>query len=75
MHFAVINQNVPLCRLLVDNGASVHAHASGDFLYSNIHLYFGGSPLGFAACVSWSRTGWTAHLADARLRFPGRTPS
>lgn len=41
LHFAVIAQNLELVRLLVEHGASVHAHASGDFLYSDSKLYFG----------------------------------
>lgn len=41
LHFAVIAQNMALVRLLVENGASVKRHASGDFLYSDEKLYFG----------------------------------
>ena len=51
LHFAVIHQDLELVTLLVNHGASVHAHASGNFLYSNIKLYFGGTVLGFAACL------------------------
>ena len=51
LHFAVIQQNFSLVQLLIEHGASVHPHASGDFLYSNINLYFGGTILGFAACL------------------------
>ena len=43
LHFAVIAQDTELVKLLVESGASVHAHASGDFLYSNPKLYFGGT--------------------------------
>ena len=53
MHFAVINQDLSLCKLLIENGATVQGkYAVGDFLYSNIGLYFGGSVLGFAACLN-----------------------
>lgn len=39
LHFAVIHQNLPLCQLLVEHGATVvNKHASGDFLYSNLKL-------------------------------------
>lgn len=41
-----------MVRLLVEHGASVTPHASGDFLYSNVNLYFGGTILGFAACLN-----------------------
>ena len=41
-----------MVRLLVEHGASVMPHASGDFLYSNVNLYFGGTVLGFAACLN-----------------------
>ncbi|KAL1503613.1 hypothetical protein AB1Y20_012090 [Prymnesium parvum] len=51
LHFAVIAQNFDLVKLLVEHGASINAHASGDFLYSDPKLYFGGTILGFAACL------------------------
>ncbi|KAL1525758.1 hypothetical protein AB1Y20_020601 [Prymnesium parvum] len=51
LHFAVIQRNFELVQLLVSHGASVAPHASGNFLYSNINLYFGGTILGFAACL------------------------
>ena len=47
----MIGQNLELVKLLVEHGASINAHASGDFLYSDIKLYFGGTILGFAACL------------------------
>ena len=37
--------------VLVSNGASVNKHASGEFLYSHKDLYFGGTVIGFAACL------------------------
>ena len=52
LHFAVVQQDLKLVKLLVEHGASVHPHASGDFLYSNVNLYFGGTILGFAACLN-----------------------
>ena len=51
LHFAAIQQDLEMVRLLTESGANVNRHASGDFLYSNIGVYFGGSVLGFAACV------------------------
>ena len=38
LHFAVVQQDLELVKLLVEHGASVHPHASGDFLYSNVNL-------------------------------------
>ena len=40
-----------MVRLLVSNGADVNKHASDEFLYSNKDLYFGGTVVGFAACL------------------------
>jgi len=51
LHFAVIQQDLDMVRLLVSNGANVNKHASGEFLYSHPALYFGGTVIGFAACL------------------------
>ncbi|KAL3915982.1 MAG: hypothetical protein SGPRY_007009, partial [Prymnesium sp.] len=51
LHFAVIQRDLAMVQLLVSNGASVHKHASGEFLYSHKGLYFGGTIIGFAACM------------------------
>lgn len=51
LHLAVSHQDLELVQLLVEHGASLQPHASGDFLYSSSKLYFGGTILGFAACL------------------------
>eukprot|EP00326_Haptolina_ericina_P008952 CAMPEP_0181210514 /NCGR_PEP_ID=MMETSP1096-20121128/23269_1 /TAXON_ID=156174 ORGANISM="Chrysochromulina ericina, Strain CCMP281" /NCGR_SAMPLE_ID=MMETSP1096 /ASSEMBLY_ACC=CAM_ASM_000453 /LENGTH=1040 /DNA_ID=CAMNT_0023301805 /DNA_START=196 /DNA_END=3317 /DNA_ORIENTATION=+ len=61
LHFAVIQQDLEMVKLLVENGASTkhlkgdrqgqNIHANGSFAYSNTDLYFGGTILGFAACL------------------------
>lgn len=51
LHFAVVHRDLPMVKLLVEHGATLSARASGDFFYSNPQLYYGGTLLGFAACV------------------------
>ena len=51
MHFAIVHHDLEMVELLVKNGAHVNARACGDFFYSNRKLYFGGTLLGFAACL------------------------
>ena len=52
LHFAIVHNDLALVKLLVENGANCCApHASGDFFYEHRALYFGGSCLGFAACM------------------------
>lgn len=51
LHFAVIQQDLEMVRLLVSHGASVNKHANGEFLYSHPELYFGGTVIGFATCM------------------------
>jgi hypothetical protein len=50
-HFAIVHEDLPMLKLLVAHGASVTARASGDFFYSSHLVYFGGTLLGFAACL------------------------
>ena len=51
-HFAIIHEDLEMVKLLVTNGADCRTpRATGSFLYSNSKLYFGGSLLGFAACL------------------------
>ena len=50
-HFAIVHEDLPMLKLLVSHGASLSARACGDFFYSNPLLYFGGTLLGFAACL------------------------
>ena len=50
-HFAIVHEDLPMLKLLVAHGASVTARASGDFFYSSPLVYFGGTLLGFAACL------------------------
>ena len=46
-----------MVKVLVDNGADCRSpHASGDFFYEHRALYFGGSCLGFAACMDQKET-------------------
>ena len=52
MHFAIVHHDMEMLKLLVSNGANTRTpHASGDFFYTNEQLYFGGTLLGFAACL------------------------
>lgn len=51
MHFAIVHHDLEMVELLIKNGAAVNARACGDFFYSNRKLYFGGTLLGFAACL------------------------
>ena len=52
LHFAIIHGDLEFMRLLVEHGADCSGqHASGDFFYDNEELYFGGTLLGFAACL------------------------
>lgn len=50
-HFAIVHDDLPMLKLLVEHGANLSARAVGDFFYSNRLLYFGGTLLGFAACL------------------------
>ena len=50
-HFAIVHEDLPMLKLLVSHGASLTPRACGDFFYSNPLLYFGGTLLGFAACL------------------------
>ena len=50
-HFAIVHEDLPMLKLLVSHGASLTSRACGDFFYSNPLLYFGGTLLGFAACL------------------------
>ncbi len=47
-----MHNDLALVKLLIESGADCCApHASGDFFYDHRALYFGGSCLGFAACM------------------------
>ena len=47
-----MHNDLALVKLLVESGADCRTpHASGDFFYEHRALYFGGSCLGFAACM------------------------
>ncbi len=50
-HFAIVHEDLPMLKLLISHGASLTPRACGDFFYSNPLLYFGGTLLGFAACL------------------------
>ena len=50
-HFAIVHEDLPMLKLLVAHGASLAARANGDFFYSSPLVYFGGTLLGFAACL------------------------
>ena len=50
-HFAIVHEDLPMLKLLVTHGASLAARACGDFFYGSPLVYFGGTLLGFAACL------------------------
>ena len=79
LHFAVIQQDLEMVKLLVENGATTkhlkgdrqgqNIHANGSFAYSNTDLYFGGTILGFAACLG------NVDIVDYLVRLSAGCPS
>ena len=65
LHLAVLTDDPTLVRAVLHagvtaaGGASLLSHASGAFFYRSPEVYFGGSPIGLAAC-----SGCTASLAE-----------
>ena len=52
LHFAIVKNDLQMVELLLQCGASAtKAHANGLFFYERIECFFGGSPIGFAACL------------------------
>ena len=57
LHFAIVHNDLEMVKVLIENGADCRSpHASGDFFYEHRALYFGGSCLGFAACLDQKET-------------------
>jgi len=57
LHFAIVHNDLEMVKVLIENGADCRSpHASGDFFYEHRALYFGGSCLGFAACMDQKET-------------------
>ncbi|NXK86685.1 TRPV2 protein, partial [Formicarius rufipectus] len=55
LHIAIERRSLPLVRLLVENGADVHARAHGEFFRKKkegVYFYFGELPLSLAACTN-----------------------
>uniref|UniRef100_A0A8C4XU49 Transient receptor potential cation channel subfamily V member 2 n=1 Tax=Falco tinnunculus TaxID=100819 RepID=A0A8C4XU49_FALTI len=55
LHIAIEKRNLDLVKLLVENGADVHARAHGEFFKKKkegIYFYFGELPLSLAACTN-----------------------
>ncbi|XP_071431301.1 transient receptor potential cation channel subfamily V member 2 isoform X2 [Pithys albifrons albifrons] len=55
LHIAIEKRSLPLVRLLVENGADVHARAHGEFFRKKkegVYFYFGELPLSLAACTN-----------------------
>ncbi|XP_063147159.1 transient receptor potential cation channel subfamily V member 2-like [Candoia aspera] len=55
LHIAIEKRNLDLVKLLVENGADVHAKASGHFFQQQkkgVCFYFGELPLSLAACTN-----------------------
>ncbi|XP_015264320.1 PREDICTED: transient receptor potential cation channel subfamily V member 2 [Gekko japonicus] len=55
LHIAIEKRSLDLVKLLVENGANVHARASGEFFQKKkrgVCFYFGALPLSLAACTN-----------------------
>ncbi|KAJ7398281.1 Transient receptor potential cation channel subfamily V member 2 [Pitangus sulphuratus] len=55
LHIAIEKRSLPLVKLLVENGADVHARAYGEFFRKKkegVYFYFGELPLSLAACTN-----------------------
>ncbi|XP_060114985.1 transient receptor potential cation channel subfamily V member 2-like [Heteronotia binoei] len=55
LHIAIEKRSLDLVKLLVENGANVHARASGEFFRKKkggVRFYFGELPLSLAACTN-----------------------
>ncbi|XP_048375098.1 transient receptor potential cation channel subfamily V member 2 [Sphaerodactylus townsendi] len=55
LHIAIEKRSLDLVKLLVENGANVHARASGEFFHMKkrgVCFYFGELPLSLAACTN-----------------------
>ncbi|XP_077167971.1 transient receptor potential cation channel subfamily V member 2 [Paroedura picta] len=54
LHIAIEKRSLELVKLLVENGANVHAKASGEFFQKKrgVSFYFGELPLSLAACTN-----------------------
>lgn len=55
LHIAIEKRSLQCVKLLVENGANVHAQACGDFFQKKSHgtcFYFGELPLSLAACTN-----------------------
>ncbi|XP_065708933.1 transient receptor potential cation channel subfamily V member 2-like isoform X2 [Patagioenas fasciata] len=55
LHIAIEKRSLDLVKLLVENGADVHARAHGEFFRKKkegIYFYFGELPLSLAACTN-----------------------